>query len=132
VVLRNDGEDIWTTYNHPFYDQREHQWVAAENISTDHALHALKGKTIKLQQNVRASKLVSWSSNERIPVYDLVIHEYDRYAVGKDGLLVSSCNDSTVLLSRDKQVWGDIAHPMFMASKGAVVKENAKVTIDTP
>lgn len=127
VVLRTGGEEIWTTFNHPFYDQKARKWVAAENISTAHTLHALQGKAVKLQQTLRGSKLVSLSaSNDKIPVYDLVVHEYDRYAVGKDGLLVSSCNNSDVL-QRDRQIWGMEAHPMFMSSKSRVTNENVQV-----
>ena len=49
-------------------------------------------------------------------MYDLSVDEYDRYSVGKDGLLVASCNDSTDLMTRDKQVWGEEAHPEFLSS----------------
>ncbi|XP_031565105.1 neurogenic locus notch homolog protein 1-like [Actinia tenebrosa] len=125
VVLRTHGEDIWTTYNHPFFSQNENKWIAAENISTKHTLHAIKGSSTKLKEKLPALQLMSLSSSDKIPVYDLVIHEYDRYAVGKDGLLVSSCND-TDLLTRDRQMWGDNAHPLFSNFKNEVRENKAQ------
>lgn len=58
-------------------------------------------------------------------VYDLSIDEYDRYSVGKEGFLVASCNDSDDLVTRDKQVWGEAAHPVFLSSLNE--KETGKV-----
>ena len=57
------------------------------------------------------------NGDEKIPVYDLSVREYDRYAVGREGLLASGCNTSSALLNRDKQVWGTLARPLF--SSGA-------------
>lgn len=89
----------------------------AKDVTTSHSLHALKGKALKLKQHLMSSQLYTSSEDAGlVPVYDLSVDEYDRYSVGKDGLLVASCNDSTDLMTRDKQVWGEVAHPQFLSS----------------
>ena len=116
IVFRLHDEDIWVTPDHPFYDSGKRSWVGAINVTTSHTLQAIKGKTVKLQGHLQASQLATASDTaEPIPVYDLSVEEYDRYTVGKDGLLVSSCNDTSDVLTRDKQVWGENAHPMFLS-----------------
>lgn len=61
---------------------------------------------VKLQQQLKASKLLSSSGEANlVAVYDLSVFEYDRYAVGKNGLLVSACTDVLDLVARDEYVW---------------------------
>lgn len=115
VVFRMHDEDIWVTPDHPFFEVGTGSWMSAGNVTTSHSLQGLKGKMVKLQQQLKASQLLSSSGEANlVPVYDLSVHEYDRYAVGKDGLLVSACNDSVDLAARDKQVWGEAKHPSFL------------------
>ena len=121
VVFRMPDEDIWVTRDHPFFETETGSWMSAVNVTTSHSLQGLKGKMVKLQHHLKASQLLA-SSNEAslVAVYDLSVHEYDRYSVGKDGLLVSACNDSIDLVKRDKQVWGEAAHPSFVSSLSSI------------
>ena len=91
--------------------------MSAVNVTTSHSLQGLNGKMVKLKNHLKASQLLT-SADESglVAVYDLSVDEYDRYAVGKDGLLVSACNNSDDLEHRDKQVWGEAAHPKFDSS----------------
>ena len=117
VVFRMHDEDIWVTKDHPFFEIGTRSWLNAKDVTTSHSLHALKGKALKLKQHLMSSQLYTSSEDAGlVPVYDLSVDEYDRYSVGKDGLLVASCNDSTDLMTRDKQVWGEVAHPQFLSS----------------
>lgn len=115
VVFRMGDEDIWVTPDHMFFETGTGSWISAANITTSHSLQGLKGKMVKLQHQLKASQLLDSSGeNGVVAVYDLSVHEYDRYSVGKDGLLVSACNDSNDLTTRDKQVWGGVPHPTFL------------------
>ena len=129
VVFRMHDEDIWVTRDHPFFDNGTRSWLNAKDVTTSHSLHALKGKTLSLKQHLTGSQLMK-SSEEAglVAVYDLSVDEYDRYSVGKEGLLVASCNDSDDLMTRDKQVWGEIGHPQFLSSLDN--KEVGKVRTD--
>jgi len=129
IVFRMHDEDIWVTPDHPFFEIGTRSWLNAKNVTTSHSLHALKGKALKLKQHLTGSQLYT-SSEEAVlvPVYDLSVDEYDRYSVGKEGLLVASCNTSDDLMTRDKQVWGKEAHPQFVSSLDA--KQNGEVRAD--
>lgn len=117
VVFRMHNEDIWVTPDHPFFEIGTRSWVSATNVTTAHSLHTVKGKAVKLQHHLKASQLFTASKQAGlVAVYDLSIDEYDRYSVGRDGLLVASCNNSDDLTTRDKQVWGEVAHPNFLSS----------------
>lgn len=117
VVFRTHEEDIWVTRDHPFFETVTGKWMSAVNVTTSHSLQGLNGKMVKLKNHLKASQLLT-SADESglVAVYDLSVDEYDRYAVGKDGLLVSACNNSDDLEHRDKQVWGEAAHPKFDSS----------------
>lgn len=117
VVFRTHEEDIWVTRDHPFFETVTGKWMSAVNVTTSHSLQGLNGKMVKLKNHLKASQLLT-SADESglVAVYDLSVDEYDRYAVGKDGLLVSACNNSDDLEHRDKQVWGEAAHPNFDSS----------------
>ena len=116
VVFRMQNEDIWVTPDHPFFEIGTGNWISAVNVTTSHSLQGLQGKTVKLQHQLKASQLLASSGEDSlVAVYDLSVDEYDRYTVGNEGLLVSSCNDSIVLANRDKQVWGESAHPGFLS-----------------
>ncbi|XP_048577423.1 neurogenic locus notch homolog protein 1 [Nematostella vectensis] len=119
VVLRVNDEDIWVTYNHPLYVQATKSWVAAVNITTADALQAVKGGSARLQSKQQANELLAASSDsEGIPVYDLAVREYDRYAVGRGGIMASSCDSPVTLQTRDKQIWGAMARPQFSFERG--------------
>lgn len=119
VVFRMHDEDIWVTPDHPFFEIESGSWMSAVNVTTSHSLQGLKGKMVKLRHHLKASQLLASSDGASlVAVYDLSVHEYDRYSVGKDGLLVSACNDSIELANRDKQVWGEAAYPRFFSDLG--------------
>ena len=112
VVFRMGDKDIWVTPDHMFFETGTGSWISAANVTTSHSLQGLKGKMVKLQHHLKASQLLDSSGEDGlVAVYDLSVHEYDRYSVGKDGLLVSACNNSIDLTTRDKQVWGRTVHP---------------------
>ena len=67
------------------------------------------------------------NGDDKIPVYDLSVREYDRYAVGREGLLASGCNTTGTLLTRDRQVWGALARPRFATELAVDAKEEKKV-----
>ena len=133
VVFRMHDEDIWVTPDHPFFEIGTRSWMNAKKVTTSHSLHTLKGKAVKLKDHLKASQL--YTSSEKaglVAVYDLSVDEYDRYSVGKEGFLVASCNDSDDLMTRDKQVWGEAAHPVFLSSldgKEAGKVRNFKTTL---
>ena len=132
VVFRMHDEDIWVTPDHPFFEIESGSWMSAVNVTTSHSLQGLKGKMVKLRHHLKASQLLaSTDGASLVAVYDLSVHEYDRYSVGKDGLLVSACNDSIELANRDKQVWGEAAHPRFFSDLGGkqTVKVRYKITL---
>lgn len=113
VVLRTGDEDIWATPDHLFFEKETGSWIKSSNLTTSHSLHGLRGKTVKLQRHIKASELLASSDGEDLTtVYDLSVYEYDRYSVGKDGLLVSSCNQLVDLVIRDKAMW-DLEDPIF-------------------
>ena len=63
---------------------------------------------VKIQKHLTASELLpSADENELVAVFDLSVNEYDRYSVGKKGILTASCNSTDDLKTRDKQVWGN-------------------------
>ena len=128
VVFRMHDEDIWVTPDHPFFEVGTGSWISAVNVTTSHSLQGLKGKVVKLEQQLKASQLLTSSDEANlVPVYDLSVHEYDRYVVGKDGLLVSACNNSVDLAARDKQVWGEAKYPSFPGDLDG--QQTVKVTI---
>ena len=43
VVFRSNGENIWVTYNHPFYVEGTKSWISAVNVTTSHNLQSVKG-----------------------------------------------------------------------------------------
>ena len=56
---------------------------------------------------MEASQLLASSNGDNVTtVYDLSVYEYDRYSIGKAGLLVSSCNQLVDLKARDTAMWG--------------------------
>ena len=112
VVLRMGDEDIWATPDHLFFEKETGSWIKSSNLTTSHSLHGLRGKTVKLQDHIKASELLASSDGDVTTVYDLSVYEYDRYSVGKDGLLVASCNQLVDLEIRDKKMW-DLNHPIF-------------------
>lgn len=130
VVFRMNDEDIWVTPDHQFFEVGNGSWISAGTVKLTHSLHALKGKAVKLQHPaVTSAKLYgAYDDTELIPVYDLSVDEYDRYSVGKEGLLAASCNYSDDMLTRDKQVWGEAAHPKFLTrSEGEEEKESVSL-----
>lgn len=130
VVFRMNDEDIWVTPDHQFFEVGNGSWISAGTVKLTHSLHALKGKAVKLQHPaVTPAKLYgAYDDTELIPVYDLSVDEYDRYSVGKEGLLAASCNHSDDMLTRDKQVWGEAAHPKFLTrSEGEEEKESVSL-----
>ena len=115
VVIQTPSQNIWVTYNHPFYDEGKQTWVAADNVTTSSSLQAISGQSVALRGKASALHLMADNGEAKqvVPVYDLSVHEYDRYAIGNEGLLAASCNNTDALLSRDKQMWGAAAHPVF-------------------
>jgi len=129
VVFRMQNEDIWVTPDHPFFETGTSNWMSAVNVTTSHSLQGLQGKPVKIQQHLKASQLLGLPQKDGlVAVYDLSVHEYDRYAVGKDGLLVSACSDIIDLVNRDKQVWGDEGHPNSSSSGDAYEPQTVKVS----
>ena len=128
LVFRMADEDIWVTPDHPFFEIGTGSWISAVNVSTSYSLLTLKGAAVKLQHHLKASQLLASSDevDNLVAVYDLSVHEYDRYSVGKDGLLVSACN-SIDLTTRDKQVWGEKEYPNHVS--GLHKKEVFKVSV---
>ena len=117
IVFRMLEEDIWVTADHPFFEIETSSWISAVNVTTSHSLQGLKGKMVKLQQQLKASQLLTSSGEANlVAVYDLSVFEYDRYAVGKDGLLVSACTDVLDLVARDEYVWLNLTAPSFKVS----------------
>lgn len=133
VVFRMGDEDIWVTPDHPFFEMGTGLWISAANVTTSHSLQVLKGKGVKLQDYLKASQLLASAdeANDLVAVYDLSVHEYDRYSVGKQGLLVSACNDSTDLAARDKQVWGEMGYPNIGSGSGKTEEFKAKAEGDS-
>ena len=43
VVFRSGGENIWVTYNHPFYVEGTKTWMSAVDVKTSHTLQSVKG-----------------------------------------------------------------------------------------
>ena len=129
LVFRMADEDIWVTPNHPFFDIGTSSWISAVNVSTSYSLLTLKGAAVKLQHHLKASQLLASSdeADNHVAVYDLSVHEYDRYSVGKEGLLVSACDNSIDLTTRDKQVWGEIGYPNHVS--GLQEKEVFEVSL---
>jgi len=128
VVFRMQNEDIWVTPDHPFFETGTSNWMSAVNVTTSHSLQGLQGKPVKIQQHLKASQLLGLPQKDGlVAVYDLSVHEYDRYAVGKDGLLVSACSDIIDLVNRDKQVWGDEGHPNSSSSGDAYEPQTVKI-----
>ena len=129
VVIQTPSQDIWATSNHPFYDETTRHWVAAGKLTTASALHAVSGKPVKLRGKILAPQLTTDSGGEGqqvVPVYDLSVEEYDRYAVGKEGLLAASCNDTDSFQKRDKQVWGEAGHPLFASEKKTLLSHEVR------
>lgn len=117
VVFRMHDEDIWVTREHPFFETVTGSWMTAGNVTASHSLQGLHGKMVKLQAHLKASELLASSEQLTLfTVYDLSIDEYDRYAVGKHGLLVSACNDLTELELRDRKIWDNAMHRIFLST----------------
>ena len=116
VVFRTQDEDIWVTPDHLFFEIISRSWISSIDVKTSDQLQALEGRKVKLQNHLRASDLLtSPDQTKLVAVYDISVNEYDRYSVGKQGLLAASCNIPSDLLARDKQVWGPSALPLFQA-----------------
>ena len=117
VVFRMHDEDIWVTREHPFFETVTGTWMTAGNVTASHSLQGLHGKMVKLQAHLKASELLASSEQSTLfTVYDLSIDEYDRYAVGKHGLLVSACDDLTELELRDRKIWDNAMHRIFLST----------------
>ena len=117
VVFRMHDEDIWVTREHPFFETVTGSWMTAGNVTASHSLQGLHGKMVKLQAHLKASELLALSEEATLfTVYDLSIDEYDRYAVGKHGLLVSACDNLTELELRDRKIWDNAMHRIFLST----------------
>lgn len=117
VVFRMHDEDIWVTPDHLFFEIGNRSWISAVNVTTSNFLQGLNRKVVKLKHHPKTPQQPASSKEASvIAVYDLSVHEYDRYAVGKDGLLVSSCSDVKDLENRDRQVWGERWNSMVKVS----------------
>ena len=117
VVFRMHDEDIWVTREHPFFETVTGTWMTAGNVTASHSLQGLHGKMVKLQAHLKASELLASSEQSTLfTVYDLSIDEYDRYAVGKHGLLVSACDNLTELELRDRTIWDNAMHRIFLST----------------
>ena len=117
VVFRMHDEDIWVTREHPFFETVTRSWMTAGNVTASHSLQGLHGKMVKLRAHLKASELLASSEQLTLfTVYDLSIDEYDRYAVGKHGLLVSACDDLTELELRDRKIWDNAMHRIFLST----------------
>ena len=117
VVFRMHDEDIWVTREHPFFETVTGSWMTAGNVTASHSLQGLHGKMVKLQAHLKASELLALSEEATLfTVYDLSIDEYDRYAVGKHGLLVSACDNLTELELRDRKIWNNAMHRIFLST----------------
>lgn len=131
VVLRMGDEDIWATPDHLFFEKETGSWIKSSNLTTSHSLHGLRGKTVKLQRHIKASELLASSDREDLTtVYDLSVYEYDRYSVGKDGILVSSCNQLVDLVIRDKAMW-DLEDPIFKVRLESFLTSNKSLSLST-
>lgn len=131
VVLRMGDEDIWATPDHLFFEKETGSWIESSNLTTSHSLHGLRGKTVKLQRHIKASELLASSDGEDLTtVYDLSVYEYDRYSVGKDGILVSSCNQLVDLVIRDKAMW-DLEDPIFKVRLASFLTSNKSLSLST-
>lgn len=120
VVFRMHDEDIWVTPDHLFFEIGNRSWIRAVNVTTSNFLQGLNRKVVKLKHHPKAPQQPASSKEASvIAVYDLSVHEYDRYAVGKDGLLVSSCSDVKDLENRDRQVWGERGNSMVKVSNNS-------------
>lgn len=129
VVLRMGDEDIWATPDHLFFEKETGSWIKSSNLTTSHSLHGLQGKTVKLQRHIKASELLASSDREDLTtVYDLSVYEYDRYSVGKDGILVSSCNQLVDLVIRDKAMW-DLEDPIFKVRLASFLTSTKKAAM---
>lgn len=107
VVLRTGDEDIWATPDHLFFEKGTESWISAGNLTTSHSLYGSGGREVKLRYHMEASQLLASSNGDNVTtVYDLSVYEYDRYSIGKAGLLVSSCNQLVDLKARDTAMWG--------------------------
>lgn len=108
VVFRTEDEDIWVTPDHLFFESPTNSWKSAKKIKTSHLLQALNGKMVKFQRLLTGSELLpSADQDELVAVYDISVNEYDRYSVGKKGILTASCNSTDAIKTRDEQVWGN-------------------------
>ena len=117
VVFRMHDEDIWVTREHPFFETVTGTWMTAGNVTASHSLQGLHGKMVKLQAHLKASELLASSEQSTLfTVYDLSIDGYDRYAVGKHGLLVSACDNLTELELRDRTIWDNAMHRIFLST----------------
>lgn len=105
IMFQTEDEVIKVTPDHHFFESLSNSWMSAKKIKTSHLLQALDGKMVKIQKHLTAS--ASADENELVAVFDLSVNEYDRYSVGKKGILTASCNSTDDLKTRDKQVWGN-------------------------
>lgn len=105
IMFQTEDEVIKVTPDHHFFESPSNSWMSAKKIKTSHLLQALDGKMVKIQKHLTTS--ASADENEFVAVFDLSVNEYDRYSVGKKGILTASCNSTDDLKTRDKQVWGN-------------------------
>lgn len=97
-VSMEDGTEINTTENHPFYVEGK-GWCAASGLEDGDILHAQDGSAVTVK-DVEARQL-----DEAVKVYNLEIEEYHTYYVsGREVLVHNVCNNGT-------GVEGDINSP---------------------
>ena len=84
-VSMEDGTEINTTENHPFYAE-EKGWCAASGLEDGDILHAQDGSAVTVK-DVEARQL-----DEAVKVYNLEIEEYHTYYVsGREVLVHNVC-----------------------------------------
>ncbi len=93
-----NGEEIVTTYDHPFYVKgkgfvnAEQLWIGAELVDNN-------GNTLLVEKIYREEL-----DNEIVTVYNFQVDEYHTYFVGERGIWVhnSKCGGSYKSLKKDK------------------------------
>ncbi|EDO44736.1 predicted protein [Nematostella vectensis] len=91
-------------------DEHEIHKILQEKLAAD--IRKIYEEATQKQRDIKKS------DSEGIPVYDLAVREYDRYAVGRGGIMASSCDSPVTLQTRDKQIWGAMARPQFSFERG--------------
>lgn len=95
-VITENGTEIRTTENHPFYVEGK-GWCAAAELRAGDVLHTQDGD-LEIVSEVEAEQL-----NETVTVYNLEIEDSHTYYVSADEVLVHNvCGDSNVQLSEEE------------------------------